>query len=72
MHALIIPLRGEGVEGEGGLILQINCGMRPRTKGADTRLAQDRMTELYSRFSQNKISAHELLVELSFFAPNSQ
>ena len=54
------------------LIQQINSGMPPRTKRSQTRIAEQRMKELYDRFNQNKITVQELLRSLSFYVANQK
>ena len=49
------------------LISQINSGMTPREKKTQSKIVERRIKELYSRFSQGKITVEELLHQLSFF-----
>lgn len=54
------------------LIYQINSGMKPRTKRPKSRIAEQRMTELYERFDQKQIGPQELLKKLSFFVSSGK
>ncbi len=57
---------------EHDLILQINSGMRSRAKPSQSRIAEQRITELYNEFNNNKIMAQDLLRGLSFFVANEK
>ncbi len=52
------------------VIIQITSGMCPYTKRFITRLAQDRTSTLYNRFTNNPVTVQELVDELSFFCSN--
>ncbi|CAF4309143.1 unnamed protein product [Rotaria magnacalcarata] len=54
------------------LITQVNTGMQPRTKRLKSRIAEQRITELYNRFNNNQITPHDLLRELSSFVANEK
>ncbi|CAF4668798.1 unnamed protein product [Rotaria sp. Silwood2] len=54
------------------LIFQINCGMKPRTKRPKSKIADQRMKELYERFDKKQIDPQELLKELSFFVASGK
>jgi hypothetical protein len=54
------------------LILQINSGMQPRSKRSQSKIAEQRIKELYDRFNNNKITAQDLLRGLSFFVANEK
>ncbi|CAF3352145.1 unnamed protein product [Rotaria sp. Silwood1] len=54
------------------LIVQINTGMKPRSKRSQSKIAEQRMKELYDRFNNNKITAQDLLRGLSFFVANEK
>ena len=54
------------------LIFQINSGMKPPTKRHKSRIAEERMIELYKRFDHKQISPQELLKELSFFVSSGK
>ncbi len=46
--------------------------MRPRTKRSKSRIAQQRMKELYDRFHNKRILVPELLRGLSFFVAHDK
>ncbi len=48
-------------------VRQINSGMQPRTKQSESRIAEQRINELYDRFNNNKITAQYFLRGLPFF-----
>ena len=54
------------------LISQINSGMKPRAKRPKSKIAEQRMKELYERFDNKQIDPQELLKELSFFVANGK
>ena len=54
------------------LITQVNTGMQPRTKRSNSRIAEQRITELYNRFNNNQIIPQDLLRGLSFFVANEK
>ncbi|CAF1623485.1 unnamed protein product [Didymodactylos carnosus] len=54
------------------IIIQINSGMRPRTKRPKSRIVEQRMKELYDRFHNNQITVHDLLRRLSFFVAHAK
>ncbi|CAF1362499.1 unnamed protein product [Rotaria sordida] len=54
------------------LILQIDTGMQPRSKRSRSKIAEQRMKELYDRFNNNKITAQDLLRGLSFSVANEK
>ena len=54
------------------LIIQVKSGMQPRTKRSNSRIAENRMEELYNRFRNNRITVNELLHGLSFFVAHSK
>lgn len=54
------------------LITQVNCGMQPREKRSQSKIAERRIKELYNRFDHNQITADELLQKLSFFVANEK
>ena len=49
------------------LISQINSGMRPREKKAQSKVVEQRVKELYQRFNDKKITVDNLLQGLSFY-----
>ena len=46
--------------------------MRPRTKRSQSRIAEQRIKELYDRFNSNQITGQDLLRGLSFFLANEK
>lgn len=50
------------------LICQINSGMTLRTKRPKSKIADQRMKELYERFDKKHIDPQELLKQLSFLS----
>ena len=54
------------------LITQVNTGMGPRTKRSKSRIAEQRIAELYNRFNDNEITPQDLLRGLSFFVANEK
>lgn len=55
-----------------GIISQVNSGMQPRMKRSKSRLAEQRIQELYDRFQKKTISIHDLLRGLSFYVAHKK